>query len=133
MNFEDSHVRLSKWKTCFLHVWTHNQENQTFTLNVLIAYSDSRCGGRDDDTREWEEAHADDILGLAAFQHSGGVNIVASSSYDGDIFIWSLETGAVVENAVCSLYSQACSKSIGVKGKTWLLNFIDPFSYMYKI
>ena len=54
----------------------------------LTVYVD--CG--DDETQlDWQQQHNDDILSLAFFPPG----TVASASYDGDILVWSLETGRV--------------------------------------
>lgn len=42
---------------------------------------------------EWDAVHIDDILSLSAFYHANGAPIVASCSYDGNILIWSLNSG----------------------------------------
>ena len=52
---------------------------------ISISLSDS---DDDEDSRQWMMKHNEDILSIAAYETS----VVATSSYDGDIFIWSLET-----------------------------------------
>ena len=53
----------------------------------------------DDDTVQWlKPSHKDDILCLAFY----APNTLASCSYDGDIYIWAMETGRI---AMCFNYS----------------------------
>lgn len=60
----------------------------------MTSNSDTRGQENDEDDKwQWQDAHRDDILCVASFQHSNGVAIIASSSYDGDIFIWSMDSG----------------------------------------
>ena len=42
---------------------------------------------------KWQEEHKDDILSISIYQNSGGGSIFATCSYDGNIMIWSLDTG----------------------------------------
>ncbi|XP_013411389.1 WD repeat-containing protein on Y chromosome [Lingula anatina] len=52
----------------------------------VITYLDDR---EDESFKQWPVKHADDILSVAYYDPS----TIATSSYDGDIIIWSLETG----------------------------------------
>ena len=64
------------------------------TLNKrFIFLRDSQDQDTEDDVKEWAEVHHDDILCLASFRHNNGVATIASSSYDGNVFIWSLDSG----------------------------------------
>ncbi|XP_070571095.1 WD repeat-containing protein on Y chromosome-like [Ptychodera flava] len=58
----------------------------------------------DDECRQWPIRHKDDILSLTSY----GPSHLATSSYDGDIIIWSLETGHVLSrlNAMESVKPQ---------------------------
>ncbi|XP_033640138.1 WD repeat-containing protein on Y chromosome-like [Asterias rubens] len=64
----------------------------------------------DDDSRQWMLKHSEDILSLAAYETS----VVATSSYDGDIFIWSLETAQplCVLNANAGVSPRSGSRTI---------------------
>ena len=53
---------------------------------TAVVYVDSQ---EDDTMRTWKRRHADDILAVAQYSS----NVVATASFDGDIMIWSLETG----------------------------------------
>ncbi|XP_033123331.1 WD repeat-containing protein on Y chromosome-like isoform X2 [Anneissia japonica] len=70
-------------------------------ITTYIDYDD------DDDSRQWEVKHKEDILSLAYYDPS----ILATSSYDGDIYIWSLETA----HALCKLNANesANAQSVG--------------------
>ncbi len=57
----------------------------------LTVYMDS---AEDETSFTWQERHQDDILTTAVFPPS----LVASASYDGDIFVWWLETGKLLNH-----------------------------------
>ena len=47
--------------------------------------------------KEWEPMHDEDILSMSIYSNKSlPAAIVASASYDGDIYLWSLETGSVL-------------------------------------
>ena len=65
--------------------------------NTIFSFPYSQISDSDDDedSRQWQEKHQEDILSLSSYQNS----LIATSSYDGDIYIWSLETA----HALCKL------------------------------
>ncbi|XP_078488317.1 WD repeat-containing protein on Y chromosome-like [Ciona intestinalis] len=87
----------------------------------LTVYIDSRNQDDEDDSREWQEVHKDDVLCLASFQHSNGVSIIASSSYDGDIFIWSLDSGHIL----CRLNRMESYSPLSIDG--FKMNKSEPY------
>lgn len=64
----------------------------------------------DENSRQWIVKHNEDILSLAAYDTS----IIATSSYDGDIIIWSLETAQPLcrLNASDGVYPRTGSRTI---------------------
>ncbi|XP_022093005.1 WD repeat-containing protein on Y chromosome-like isoform X2 [Acanthaster planci] len=70
----------------------------------------------DEDSRQWMVKHNEDILSLAAYDTS----IIATSSYDGDIIIWSLETTQPLcrLNANCGVSPRTGSRTISYDSKT---------------
>ncbi|XP_038078621.1 WD repeat-containing protein on Y chromosome-like isoform X2 [Patiria miniata] len=70
----------------------------------------------DDDSRQWMLKHNEDILSLAAYDTS----IIATSSYDGDIIIWSLETAQPLcrLNASDGVSPRTGSRTINYSSKT---------------
>ncbi|KAJ8045382.1 WD repeat-containing protein on Y chromosome [Holothuria leucospilota] len=67
----------------------------------IATYIDS---DEDEDSRQWAVKHSEDVLSLAYYD-----SILATSSYDGEIWIWSLETA----HPLCKL-----SANEGVKPQT---------------
>ena len=41
----------------------------------------------------WQEIHQEDINSMDSYTHKNDITIVASASYDGEIYIWSHENG----------------------------------------
>ncbi|CAK8691169.1 unnamed protein product [Clavelina lepadiformis] len=78
----------------------------------LTVYIDSQDQDTEDDVKEWAEVHHDDILCLASFRHNNGVATIASSSYDGNVFIWSLDSGHVL----CRLNKMISYSPLSYKG-----------------
>ncbi|XP_071962420.1 WD repeat-containing protein on Y chromosome-like [Antedon mediterranea] len=81
----------------------------------VTTYIDSN---EDDYSRQWESKHKEDILSLSYYDPS----IIATSSYDGDILIWSLETA----HALCRLNANESAKGQSV-GHTATSTLMDRY------
>ena len=77
----------------------------------IIVYRDVR-GAEDDPPKLWNNLHKDDILSV---DHSGSSGLMATTSYDGQVCCWNIETGHVF----CQMnVNDTARRSLGRGGKT---------------
>ena len=85
--------------------------------NFELFYSYRSDSDDDEDTRQWPIKHNEDILSLAC---SNASRSLATSSYDGDIWVWSLETAHPLckLNAFEGVKPQTGSRMLSVSRET---------------